>query len=121
MNLLKISYLVGGIYDLLLGFGIIFLRTPLLTFLNHYQPNIPIIVDALGLFLLGFGLLLVFESKNEKPTISIGITSALIRLIYFLFVIYYLMFSSIEILYLTLGFTDLITGSFILYAIYKIN
>ena len=117
MNLLKTSYLIGGIYDLALGLGIIFLRTLVLSLFKQKNPSIPVIADALGLFLVAYGYLLVIESRKDKPNIQIGATSAFVRIAYFIFVIYYIITSSVELLYVLLAFTDLGTGLFICWSI----
>lgn len=113
MNLLKTSYLLGGIYDLLLGLGIIFLRSFILSLFKQKNPSIPVIADSLGLFLVAYGFLLLREAQKTHPNIEIGATSASVRIIYFVFVVYYILTSSIELLYVLLALTDLVSGLFI--------
>ena len=117
MQVIQISYLVGGIYDIFLGLGVILFRSMIISLFGQLEPNIPILADSLGLFLLAYGFLLIWESRNEQPNLQIGITSAFVRLAYASFVIYYLFFSTIEFLYIFLAFTDTITGLFILFEI----
>lgn len=117
MNYLKISYQIGGSYDALLGIGLLFLRNYLLTFLHETIPNVAPIADALGLFLIAYGYLLLDESRKNDPRISIGLSSAVVRIIFFFLVMYYLFFSTVELLYIILSCTDLLTGLFILFGI----
>lgn len=114
LNLLKISFVIGGIYDISLGFGLLLLRNLLSSILKLTNINIPIIADALGLFLIGYGVLLINEPQSTDPHISIGLTSAVIRICYFFLVFYYFFFSKIEVFYIFLAFTDLATGLFII-------
>ncbi len=117
-NFLKISYVIGGVYDVLLGIGVLFFRNFLLTFIHESIPNVAQISDALGLFLIAYGYLLLDESQKSDPRINIGLTSALVRIIFFLSVVYYAVFYTVELLYIILASTDLLTGLLILYGIY---
>ena len=118
MNILKISYQIGGLYDLFLGTGILFFRNYLLTFLHQTIPNIPQIVDALGLFLIAYGFLLLDESRKDDLRLNIGLTSAIVRIVFFCIVIFYIMVSKVEILYIIFAVTDLLTGLFIIFGIF---
>lgn len=119
MNILKTSYLIGGVYDLLLGLGILFLRNYLLTVAKQTIPNIPQISDALGLFLIAYGYLLLDESRQVMPQLNIGITSAIVRILFFIIVMLYFLFNHVEIIYISFAVTDFITGSFIFLGIFK--
>ena len=121
MNLLKISYQLGGAYDILLGLGLLFLRNYLLTFLHQKEPAIPQIADALGLFLVAYGFLLIDESRKSDTRFNVGFASAVVRILFFILVILYLVFSSVELLYIVLSCTDLLTGLFILYGISSVK
>lgn len=114
LNWLKASYFIGGLYDTSLGLGIIFLRTFLSRSFHIKDINVPVIADALGLFLIGYGILLIHESILEKQQISIGLVSACIRFAYVVFVLYYVIFMQIEWFYIVLALTDFLTGLFIM-------
>ena len=64
------SYQIGGVYDFLLGIGVLLLRNYLLTFLHETIPNVDPITDALGLFLIAYGYLLLDESRKIAEEIS---------------------------------------------------
>ena len=117
MNIFKISYQIGGLYDLLLGFGVLFLRNYVLSYFHQTIPNIPQIVDALGLFLVAYGFLLLDESRRNDPRFTIGLSSAIVRIVFFLLIILYTFISKVEILYILFALTDLLTGLIILFGI----
>lgn len=121
MNFLKISYQIGGAYDTILGLGILFLRNYLLTFLHQKIPVVPQIADALGLFLIAYGFLLIDESRKSDTRFNVGFSSAVVRIIFFILVVLYLVFSSVELLYIVLSCTDLLTGLFLLYGISSVK
>lgn len=121
MNLLKLSYQIGGTYDFLLGIGVLLLRNYVLSFLHQKIPTIPQIADALGLFLMAYGILLLDESRRPDIRINIGLTSAVVRIIFFISIVLYLLFSSVELLYVVFACTDLLTGLFICYGIFSVN
>lgn len=121
LNFLKLSYQIGGTYDLFLGIGVLFLRNYLLTFIHQKIPDIPQIADALGLFLLAYGTLLIDESRKHDMRVNIGLTSASVRIVFFISIILYLLFSSVEFLYVVFACTDFLTGLFILYGVFSIN
>lgn len=118
MKVLKFSYQIGGLYDLLLGLGVLFLRNYLLTALKQTIPNIPQVTDALGLFLIGYGFLLLDESRQAFPRLNIGLISAIIRILFFIIVMLYVSFAQIEIIYILFALTDFLTGLFIILGIF---
>lgn len=121
LNFLKLSYQIGGTYDFLLGVGVLLLRNYVLNFLHQKIPNVPQIADALGLFLIAYGVLLLDESRRSDMRINIGLTSAVVRLIFFISILLYLVFSSVGILYVIFACTDLLTGLFICYGIFTVH
>jgi hypothetical protein len=117
IEFLKASYLIAGVYDLLLGLFLIFLRNPFLHFINHKIPLIPILADSLGLFLLAIGFLLLSEIKKDEINIQIGLSSVFVRFSFSILVFYYFFFREIELLYIILAITDFLTGVLLLLSI----
>lgn len=119
MDLLKISYQIAGVYDFLLGIGLLMLRTYLAQLLNMKPVTNEPIADALSLFLIGYGILLILESLGTNPNLNVGYVTIFIRLSFFLLILFNILFYQVEMFYIFLSLTDLLTGLFIAYAIYS--
>ena len=117
MNLIKVSYFIGGLYDVLLGLGLLILRNLLSQLLGLKPVNSEPIVDALSLFLIGYGLLLIVESSSLNPNLNVGYATIFIRVGFFLLILFNVIISQVEFFYIVCSLTDLLTGSFIAYSI----
>lgn len=119
-KLLKISYLIGGIYDSILGLGLIFLSDPIVSIFEISKPDNMIFVYTCGIFLLVVGYFLLFAAFHETPQyLFIGFGSAVVRLFFGIIVIFLWLERSVEDIYLIFAFTDSLTGIFLLFAILK--
>ncbi|MHA1491677.1 MAG: hypothetical protein ACTSRI_18730 [Promethearchaeota archaeon] len=67
-NLLKIFTMIGGAYEILFGFLMIFFIVPLLNLLgaNIFQLEYPIFHQTGGLLSIFIGLILLFSSQNVE-------------------------------------------------------
>ena len=119
-RLLKISYLIGGIYDSILGLVLIFFSDPIISFFEVSKPNHMLFVHTCGIFLLAIGYFLLFAAFHETGQyIFIGFGSAFVRLFFAIIALFLWLEGSIENIYLIFAFTDSLTGIFLLYAILK--
>ena len=81
MNFLKIAYLIGGYYDILLSMGLLFLNGVLFPIFDLPIPSELIFVQVLGLFLLVIGVFLIYTADNAKDYYFVGLGSAFVRII----------------------------------------
>lgn len=121
MNLLMVSYRIGGVYDFLLGLGLLTIRNYLASLLNMKPVTNEPIADALSLFLIGYGVLLILESFPSDPNLNVGYVTIFIRVSFFLLILFNVLFYHVELFYVLLSLTDLLTGLFIAYAIFNIK
>ena len=119
---LKIGFLIGGIYDLLLGIGVLFFSDLMENFLGIKKPDNMIFVYISGLFLILVGYILIYTAnRNVEDFLFIGLGSCIIRFSYFLIVVFIWLTDGVEIIYVLLGCTDALTGLFILIPILLID
>jgi hypothetical protein len=119
---LKIGFLIGGIYDLLFGIGILFFSDLMVDFLGIKKPDNMIFVYTSGLFLILVGYILIYTAnRNVEDFIFIGLGSCIIRFSYFLIVVLVWLTDGIEIIYVLVGCTDALTGLLILIPILSID
>jgi hypothetical protein len=119
---LKIGFLIGGIYDLLFGIGVLFFSDLMEDFLRIKKPDNMIFVYISGLFLILVGYILIYTAnRNVEDFIFIGLGSCIIRFSYFLIVVFIWLIDGIEIIYVLVGCTDALTGLLILIPILLID
>ena len=119
---LKIGFLIGGIYDLLLGIGVLFFSDLMVDFFGIKKPDNMIFVYISGLFLILVGYLLIYTAnRNVEDFLFIGLGSCIIRFSYFLIVVLIWLTDGIEIIYVLVGCTDALTGLLILIPILLID
>jgi hypothetical protein len=112
---IKFGFLIGGIYDLLLGIGVLFFSDLMVDILGILKPDNMIFVYISGLFLILVGYILIYASfRNVKDFLFIGIGSCIIRFSYFLIALVTWLINDIELPYLLVGCTDVFTGLLIL-------
>lgn len=110
---LKISFLIGGIYNLLSGIILLLFWDALSSFFEAQRPN-PIFIQISALFLIVVGYFLVYAAQNPRKLVIIGVGSATTRLGYFLIALVTLISQDIEIVYLIFGIIDAIIAIIIL-------
>ena len=119
---IKYGFLIGGIYDLLLGIGVLFFSDLMVSFLGINKPDNMIFVYISGLFLILVGYILIYTSfRDVEEYIFIGLGSSIIRLSYFIIVTFIWLTEGIEAIYVLVGCTDAITGLMILIPIVLVD
>jgi hypothetical protein len=107
------AYLIGGYYDLILGFALLLSSRQLVKIFN-IEMVINIFNELTGLFLLAIGFLLVVYAKNAMDSPFIGLSSVFVRFSFVILVILYSVFSKIHYLFIVFALTDFLTGLMIL-------
>lgn len=115
VKFIKIGFLIGGIYDLLLGIGVLFFSDLMVDFFGIAKPDNMIFVYISGLFLILVGYILIYAAyRNVEDFLFIGLGSCIIRFSYFAIVVFIWLTDGIEVMYVLVGCTDALTGLFIL-------
>ncbi|MFW9915426.1 MAG: hypothetical protein ACFFGZ_07415 [Candidatus Thorarchaeota archaeon] len=114
-KILKIAFLIGGVYDLAIGIMLLVLPDILFEMLDATKPEDMIFAQLTGLFLLGVGYFLVYAAYYDVRKLAfIGLGSCLIRFAYAAIVILTLATDDIETGYVMTAATDIITALIIL-------
>ncbi|MHA1214184.1 MAG: hypothetical protein ACTSPG_02745 [Candidatus Hodarchaeales archaeon] len=119
---LKLAYIVGGVYDLILGTGLLFFPDLVIDLLNSLsititKPTNMIFVQISSLFLMAVGYYLVYAAYNEPVKFAfIGFISAFIRFGYAVIIVLN-MAGGIELGYIFTAMTDSLTGILLLSAL----
>lgn len=111
---LKIAFLIGGIYDILLGVPLLFFPDFTATLLNITKPEPLILPQITGLFLIIIGYFLIIATQDVRKLVFIGIGSVVIRLGYAALVIFTWMTLEIEMGYFIIAMTDTLTAIILL-------
>lgn len=115
---LKLAFLIGGIYDLILGFGLVFIPDIVIelirVFFQFTKPDNMLFVQLTGLFLILIGYLLIYSCQDVKKYAFIGFGSTFVRFSYFIIAVFGLIGGNLETPYLLISFTDFLTGLFLL-------
>ncbi|MFW9995052.1 MAG: hypothetical protein ACFFD4_23645 [Candidatus Odinarchaeota archaeon] len=111
---LKIAYLTAGVYDIVLGVGLVFLAKPFSLISGVSLPDSLIFVQVSGLFLITMGYFLIYSCRNPKNFVFVGVGSAFVRFSYVMIIILALLVGTIESAFVFLAATDGLTGLFIL-------
>lgn len=110
-NLLKIFSIIGGAYEILFGFLMIFFIVPLLNLLgaNIIQLDYPIFAQTGGLLAIIIGLILLFSSQNvEKYLLNIILITILRFVIQVVIVLNIILIPEMAIGLFLFGLMDLI-------------
>ncbi|MFX1253490.1 MAG: hypothetical protein ACFFCZ_17910 [Promethearchaeota archaeon] len=110
---LKLSFFIGGIYNIVMGFILIFFYETLLSLFEIQHTEI-IFVQTTALFLIVVGYLLIYAVQNPRKLAIIGMTSVVTRLVYFITIIFNFISQGTEIVYLLFGLIDGIIALIIL-------
>ncbi len=117
---LKRVYIIGGVYDLVLGISILFFPDTLTAIFAVNKPDNMVFVYLTGLFLILVGYFLIYAAINDATKyIVIGMGSVLIRFSYALIIVVIFFIEGVESLYLLTALTDTLTGLMILIPILK--
>ena len=112
---IKIGFIIGGLYDIILGIGVIFFSDLMVELFSITKPNNMIFIYISGLFLILVGYILIYATfRNIEDFYFIGVGSFIVRISYFFIVILIWLTEGIEIAYVLVGCTDAITGFMIL-------
>ena len=119
---LQYSYLIAGLYDIFLGIGVFFLFDLIvIDIFQAVKPDPYLFVQVGGLFVFGFGYLLIITHKKAEEFVIIGFASGIIRIMFSFIVLLEILQSNLNFFYYLLGLSDLITGGLLLFALYKSN
>ncbi|MFX0150950.1 MAG: hypothetical protein ACFFAJ_09230 [Candidatus Hodarchaeota archaeon] len=113
-RLLKLAFLIGGIYDLILGIGVIFFSDLLVTLFNLTKPNNMLFVHLTGIFLIIMGYFQIYALQDVQKLAFIGFGAIIVRFCY-AFIVFFSSFTiGIEQAYLLTALTDILTGLLLL-------
>ncbi len=119
---IRIGYFIGGIYDIILGLGVIIVPDLLISIFQINKPNTMVFVYSSGLFLLVVGYYLLYACFHDVTNyLFIGFGSSMVRLAFALIVLLLWLTEGIEAAYILIAFTDTLTGVLILLPIIATN
>lgn len=108
-QVLKTAFYLGGVYDLLLGVGLLFFPDLIVSILSITKPNNMIFVQLTGLFLLFAGYCLCYAGySNVKKMTFIGLGMVILRFSYLIIAIIGVINKELELIYLVVGISDAI-------------
>jgi hypothetical protein len=113
-RLLKLVFLIGGIYDLILGIGVIFFSDFLIAFFNLTTPNNMLFVYLTGVFLTVLGYFQFYALQDVQKLAFVGFGAIVVRLFYAIIIVFTSFTIGIEHAYLVTAFTDVLMGLFLL-------
>ncbi|MFW9779524.1 MAG: hypothetical protein ACFFE8_11770 [Candidatus Heimdallarchaeota archaeon] len=102
---LRVSFLLGGSYNLLSGIILLLFWDALFSFFSVNKPE-PIFVQITGLFLIVVGYFLIYAAQDPRELMIIGIGSVTTRLAYLVIVLVTLAVQNLDNLYLLMGIVD---------------
>ncbi len=111
---LRIAFLIGGIYDVLLGVPLLFFPDLTATLLNVTKPEPIIWAQTIGIFLILVGYFLLIATQDVRRLVFIGVGSIVIRLGYVTLVVLAWLKSEIEMGYTLIAMTDTLTAIILL-------
>ncbi|UCE12551.1 MAG: hypothetical protein JSV04_10180 [Candidatus Heimdallarchaeota archaeon] len=111
---LRIAFILGGIYDILLGVPMLFVPDYTASLLNVATPEPIIWPQTIGIFLIIIGYFLLISTQDINKFIFIGFGSAVIRLGYAILVFLMWMTTQIETGYILVAITDTFTAILLL-------
>ncbi|MHA1995851.1 MAG: hypothetical protein ACW97Z_14995 [Candidatus Hodarchaeales archaeon] len=115
VKFIRLGYLIGGIYDLFLGLGVILIPDLLISFFQITKPNNMIFVYTSGLFLLVVSYYLLYACFHELTNfLFIGFGSSMVRFVFAIIVVLLWITEGIEFAYILIALTDSITGLMII-------
>ncbi|MHA2100834.1 MAG: hypothetical protein ACW99A_19350 [Candidatus Kariarchaeaceae archaeon] len=116
-SLISKAFIVGGIYDLVLGFPLLFFSKQLIELfdIDDLEPNI--FIPITGLFLLAIGYLLLYTARQAEDYIFVGISSAFVRMGFSITVIITLVRDDIHWIFVLFAITDILTVILLIYPV----
>lgn len=103
--------LLSGIYDLLLA-GLFLFASPIISILVAYpiSPLSGALLQTIGAFLLSFGIALVVASRDLDRLLIIPVVNSILRLLFFIILVYYIIIWSLPFALMIFGIIDVIIG-----------
>lgn len=111
---LKIAFLIGGIYDILLGITLLTMPVGVAQLFGVSPPTDIIFVQVTALFLIFVGYYLLYAIQDVRKMAFIGYGSSFVRLGYAVIVILGVINQTVETGYLMVAMTDTITAIILL-------
>lgn len=106
-RILQIAFYLGGIYDLILGIGVLLFSDLLVSIFRITKPDSMIFVQLTGLFLLFAGYCLIYAAYYDvKKMAFIGLGMVIIRFTYLLVALFGVISGELEFAYLLIGISD---------------
>lgn len=113
IDLLRIAYLVGGVYDLVLAIAL-FAYSITFPLFNLTIPEDKLFIFTIAYFLIGVGFLLVYTAGNAVNYIIIGLVSAIVRIAFGITVYLMVVIEATDTNFIIFATTDILTGLFLL-------
>jgi hypothetical protein len=103
--------LLSGIYDLALAVLFLF-ASPFISILLAYpiSPLSGALLQIIGAFLLTFGIALVVASLDLDRLLIIPVVNSILRLLFFIILVYYIVIWSLPVALIVFGIIDAIIG-----------
>jgi len=120
---LKISFLIGGIYDLILGISLLFIPDIMINILDSInfsvsKPENMLFAQTSALFLIAVGYMLLYAAYYTPVKFAfIGMSSAIIRFGYTLVVLFTAFTKGVESGFLLTAMADLLTSLLLIFAL----
>lgn len=109
----KNLYLIGSLYDMILGFGFLLFYKPIYALLNMNLPNNPAYLSCCTTLIGLFGILLFMIYKDLKNSRNMVIYATLVKFGFFGVVFTYYLFIGkkyVDLPFIILGVVDLVFG-----------
>lgn len=114
---LAITFVIGGIYDIILGISLLFFVDLLSEILDEPKPDPLIFTQVSGVFLIVIGYFLLYAAQSPRKLAFVGAGSVVARLSYSIIVLSTWLLDEISIIYVFFGLTDALTALLILLAL----
>jgi hypothetical protein len=111
---LKTAFLIGGIYDILLGIPLLIMPVGVTELFGVSPPTDIIFVQVAALFLIGVGYSLLYAIHDVQKMAFVGYASSFVRLSYTVIVVLGIFNQTVENGYLLTAITDFITAIILL-------
>lgn len=106
-RILQVAFYLGGIYDLILGIGVLLFSDMIVAIFRITKPDNMIFVQLTGLFLLFAGYCLIYAAYYDvKKMAFIGLGMVIIRFTYLFVALFGVLSGELEFAYLLIGISD---------------
>ncbi|MHA2169225.1 MAG: hypothetical protein ACXAB7_04970 [Candidatus Kariarchaeaceae archaeon] len=117
-SFLSKAFIIGGIYDLILGFPLLLFYKRLQDLFNVDEPEPNIFIPITALFLLAVGYLLLYTAPQAESYVFVGISSAFVRIGFAITVFVTLLIDDIHWIFVFFAITDILTATLLIYPVF---